>query len=199
MTGSPYKKIKFVRCPYDRAVSCYFIYCKILHHPENSLPNPQKRIPSTILRKQNPKPQLDPAMDLSFLDFLKILKTTFRNVNRHPSSAYPDPIAWDHVIHVENMKEELAKIGVHDLGQMNLQNFHKDLEKTNWNKARLGSARQSSCLSKEPFRNINTKNSNYVDFYNGECKMLVRQLYKIDFQCHPEYTWDKFLRRNHRS
>jgi hypothetical protein len=184
--------------------------------------NPEKRIPSIILRRQNlkqqplksqVKPQLKPGMDLSFLDFLKILKTTFRNVSRHPSAVYPDPhimtqsleeeltqpITWDHVIHVENMKEELAKIGIHDLDQMNLQHFHKNLEKTHWNKARQGRFRHSSCLSKEPFRNINTKNVNYVDFYNGECKMLVQQLYKIDFQCHPEYTWDKFLRRNHRS
>lgn len=206
MVGSPYKKIKFVRCPYDRAVSCYFIYTTSLHpvqenNVQDALVYP-RRIPKTIVSR----PHLKPAKDISFLDFLKIIKT--KDINRQSSfSVDPhlltqsfkeelaQPITWDHIIHVETMKEELETIGIQDLDH--LQTFRTNLKKNHWNKSSKF-IRHSSCLSHVPFRFINTKNVNYADFYNTECKLLVENLYKMDFQCHPEYTWKEFLRRNHR-
>lgn len=207
--NSSYRTIKFVRCPYDRAVSCYFHYCK------NPSINQYKSVPQTATIKRLPKVLVldirqKPPSDLSFLDFLKLMKIRYKTLNRHPCSIEPNPhlttqslqeelthqIGWNSIIHVENMKNELAMIGIHDLDQ--IQSYHKHLKQGHWNKSYSSLKKHvyNPVYATTPFHQINTKNVNYVDFYNQECKSLVEKLYHIDFQCHPEYTWEKFLRRN---
>lgn len=205
--NSCYKKIKFVRCPYDRAVSCYFQYCRSPsinnYKPTATATSITKRLPKVIALDVRQKP----PSDLSFYDFLRLMKTLYKTLNRQPDSGIPDPhittqslqaeqshqIVWNHVIHVENMKNELAMIGIHNLSQ--LQSFENNLKKQHWNKTSTP-VKHVPSLSKKPFHMITIKNVNYADFYDEECKSLVEQLYRIDFQCHPEYTWKEFLRRN---
>lgn len=206
--NSCYTKIKFVRCPYDRAVSCYFHYCKEpsinKYKPSSSSPVPTtKRLPKVIALDVCQKP----PSDLSFYDFLRLMKLLYNTLNRQLDSIVPDSHlttqsleaeqshqnVWNHVIHVENMKNELAMIGIHNLSQ--LASFENKLKQHHWNKSSSPVKRDSS-LSTKPFHEIKTKQVNYADFYNTKCKLLVEQLYALDFQCHPEYTFPAFLKRN---
>lgn len=205
--NSPYRKIKFVRCPYDRAVSCYFQYCKspsINHYSAHPSQTITKRVPNVIVSDLRQKP----PTELSFLDFLRLLKRLFPTMNRTPASISPNShiatqslpqeqsrqIVWDHVIHVENMTNELALIGIHDLSTV--QSYKNHLKTNHWNKSPSFIQHQPESLATIPFHKIKQKHVNYVDFYNEECKLLVERLYQLDFQCHPEYTWKEFLRRN---
>lgn len=207
-SSSTYKKFKFVRCPYDRAVSCYFRYCVYPlysnHKPVSNLTIVKRRLPKVLLSDIRYKP----PTEHSFLDFLHLMQVKFKTLNRY-STTCPDPhlatqsfqqelthnIIWDHVIHIEKMKEELEQVGIYDLDQ--LEHVKKHLEKNHWHKQHSNKKKSFSCpYATVPYQKINIKNVNYTEFYNDECKLLVEKLYKIDFQCHPEYTWKEFLHRN---
>lgn len=178
--NSAYKKIKFVRCPYDRAVSCYFAFC--------SMP--------TSIRLYIKKPN----DTLSFSQYLSLALSKFKTLNRSVSRCDPhittqslneectQQIIWNHIIHVENMQKELENIGLSKISETIMDKHH-------WVKSK-GFPPSKKCMSQIPFSKLDKKRLNYVDMYDPQCRQLVEKLYKIDFQCHPEYTWKAFLQRN---
>lgn len=179
--------VKFVRCPYDRAVSIYFHYHKYL----------------------------DINSNLSFYGFLSYLQSEFPNVHRHNKAVNEhlqtqsfleeldtQLVKWNAVIHVEYLQEELEEIemslpkSVKEC-QTILAEYMKDLKSTHWTKNTTAKYLNQD-MSNTPFHDLDLHNINYADmFHDIRVREMVETLYALDFQCHPEYTFDKFLLRNH--
>lgn len=181
---STYFKVKFVRCPYDRAVSCYLMFERAFE-----------------------------AKDRSFLAFLEHLQATYATLARDNSKADPHITAqtfpeedtprvhWDAIIHVEDLYAELESI--QDRLPRSLPESkrliaeHVDsLKESHWVK-NSHSLASGVDLSTTPFSQLDIRNMNYADMYHDpRVRELVERLYALDFKLHPEYTFEAFMKRN---
>jgi hypothetical protein len=177
-------RIKFVRCPYDRAVSIYRHYHRKLNMKAN----------------------------FTFGEFLKYLEETYFTLERLHSDANPhlltqsfpeecsQNVIWDAVVHVENLVEELTKLENHlpkrvDLCKKRVQSCVEELKETHWVKRKV--VKTGTDVSKIRYQELCFWKINYADMYvNPEVRSLVEKLYRLDFECHPEYTFEKFVERS---
>lgn len=170
-------RIKFMRCPYDRAVSSF------IH----------------LYRNKIKYCGID-YITLSFNQFLKILseKIPIRysgsNIDGHAhtqSFIKEKEFEWDEILKVENpdynSKLIKEKYGI-DL-DFNLNSGH-------WVKNVQTIAKPSGKkISNIPIKDLKINELNYIDFYDEEEKKLVEKIYKIDFDC-SNYTFEEFIERN---
>lgn len=177
---SPYKKIKFVRCPYDRAVSSFFHLCR--YHKRNlTFSHVLKALTNYNINRSNfSRPRLERFPDIHMMT--QSLQEESEN-----------KVVWDHIIHVENLKNELFELNISGYNELH-ETLREQLSYYHWVKSY--SPPKNIPLSDILFQDLDLKHLNYIDMYNPECRELVEQIYKIDFECHPEYTWEAFLQRN---
>lgn len=167
-----YFRVKFVRCPFERAISSF----AQMHRQRRKLEN----------------------YHLSFNEFLDelskeagILRYEDITVNPHfctQSFRKERGFQWDAVAHIENLHKELNEVKK----QVQLPNRFLLFRSNHWNKGKrvVPSGRDRS---EEPIENCRTLY--YPDVYNEKTIAKVKKLYAIDFDFHPEYTFEYFLER----
>lgn len=179
LISDEYFKIKFVRCPYERAVSQF---------------SHQKRFPLG---------NYDGVFS-SFKKFLLDLKK--KNTIRYHSEldphfttqSFPEEIAfkWDAVVHIEQLDKELSAIKSPRFLPIATTYFICPIsprtKKRHWvkNKNAMSLNRDRSEEEEIDFGNLY-----YPDLYNSSTRELVEKIYELDFTFHPEYTFEKFLGR----
>lgn len=170
LQSEEYIKIKFVRCPFERAISSFAQRHRYKKMHESHL--------------------------LSFVEFLdnleenaNIIRYETENMKINPhhltqSFKKESLIKWDAIIHVENLWEELGSV------MMPRRKLH--FRANHWNKTAraLPSGRDRSAETLQTCRTLY-----YPDLYNKKTIALVERLYEIDFNFHPEYTFEYFLER----
>lgn len=166
-------KIKFIRCPYERAVS---IYAHIVHFQ---------------LFQFNEK-----ATFYQILQYLqhKEVRRGYNGIDPHAqtqTNLYLDQFAWDEIVHIEHMKQELQSI--HQRRSCHLI-YQEEFESDHWTRGPPVSIELGKYWN-VPFK-MAKYHYNYANFYNSLTKQLVETIYQLDFANHPEYTFQWFIQRN---
>lgn len=167
-------RIKFMRCPYDRAVSSYIHICRRIKKDNNCN-----------------------YAYYTFNQFLRLLikKRVLRYANPNiyayaqtQSFIQENEFKWDEVLEVENPDYNSNLINEKYEIELDFNFINDHWVKTN-------SPITNKKISNTPFKDLDLKNINYVDFYGKTEKELVEKIYKIDFDC-SNYTFERFIERN---
>lgn len=144
-------KIKFIRCPYDRAISSYIMY----------------------------RQKID--LNATFIDFLNYLlrngaKRYASKINPHYQGQYfylENTFKWDEIIKVENLDTEIDRVN-----KKYSLNLDCNYTSPHWRKNKT--IKPSNIFIGDK-TDISVSNVNYIDFYNDETRKLVEQIYVDDF------------------
>ena len=169
---SQYVRLKFIRNPYDRAVSSYIHIMKNHYYNKWNLPN-----------------------NMSFLTFLKKYKTVEHILYCRPEADHVRPQTdryhrgerfFNEIICVENLEEEIDRIN--NKYNINLDcNFNSD----HWASKNQNKSNKEFCGNLEWSKIeqlINEKAlPEYDCFYNQETKKLVESIYGSDIKLYNKY------------
>jgi len=149
-----YIKIKYVRNPYDRAVSSYLHGCKY--------------------------PRLFGCKDISFYEFIKGLrekKISIRGGRMHWYIQWERGKKFDHIIKIENIEEETKRLN--EKYDLNLKIFSSSHHHNN----KLFEVEDFFLLKLSEvnvWREQNEGVPSYKSFYNDEIRQMVYEIYKVD-------------------
>ncbi len=172
LKNKDYLKIKFMRCPYNRAVSSFIHIMKYSLIKDKKVDTFEK-----------------------FLDFLNNNNhLTYHpkcNINSHATTQvfYNEKRNyWDEIIRCENLETEIKRINK----KYNLH-LNCNFNSYHWNKPKVKKCNEKYVGSIEFSKEL--CNNNYINFYNEKTKALVEKLYKEDIE-YLNYTFDEFIQRN---
>ena len=181
-------KIKFIRCPYERAVSCYYaaILWKIID-PRISFYGFLLKMSRLNLVKGHPlESQLEEPGGLH-------LKTQFAyDENRD---------IWDDIIQVENTKEGIFFINKKYEIKLKYENTRNDFDARNINRFPVYSLILQLYRKFKPGKIVGMcssvkipKHTPYIDYYNNTIRKLVEKIYERDIH-NTDYTFKAFKQR----
>lgn len=161
-----YLKIKFVRCPYDRAVSSYLHVCKTKNLP----------------------PEYTFEMFLrSLIDNNKQLNPNVKSHSGHQKCLGENIKDWNEIVKCENIHDEILRIN-----KIYGRNFKSNFSSEHWNTNRL--INEYTYVGNIPYTSELHKH-NYINFYNNISRELVERYYRIDIYTFS-YNYEDFILRN---
>jgi hypothetical protein len=150
-------KIKYVRNPYDRAVSSYIHCCK---HPE------------ILLGKHKDK-------NPTFKDFLNLIVTNKIHDDHYEiQNSFPE-IKYDEIIKIENLESETKRLNEkYDIKLKCDFNSSHHVKKKN----KIDNFFNIPVSDVKKYLHKNKELPTYDSFYNDETKEIVYQIYKTDIE-----------------
>lgn len=162
MKSSDYVKLKFVRNPFNRAVSSYIHCCK---HP----------FLLDDFKDSNP----------SFNDFLKLLHSKKLGINcgggHYRVQNWELDRIYDEIIKIENLEEHIDNINIkYNINlKTNFSSGHH-VKKNNKYIKNFGSVKRNEVLNY--FENNNQESPSYVSYYSEENYEMVSEIYEDDIK-----------------